>query len=289
MDTENQGMKVHPGTKYQKRKNSPEMLMGNDGEEGTGTTIPKFLPFSGSEPKSSEESGIEEFLFQIKRARLDSKDEAIRIAMLRNSIQHLKGEVMTFGMLLRSAQKVEEERKRIEMSLKETLKNMKEKKLVGKSISIEEQKPENRKRKVTNRELVITSAGPFRGKAKPQQHWRCGGWGHTLRECSTQGSFTWNEEKRKEKKPSSQIEEKEESIQEELEGSPPKRTPSIERAQMKKFKKGVAKCIRQTRLNYYNPDPMVRLIGEANESMVQVNNHMVKALIDSGAQVSTYA
>ena len=58
---------------------------------------------------------------------------------------------------------------------------------------------------------------------------------------------------------------------------------------MKKFKKGVAKCIRQTRLNYYNPDPMVRLIGEANESMIQVNDHVVKALIDSGAQVSTMA
>ena len=58
---------------------------------------------------------------------------------------------------------------------------------------------------------------------------------------------------------------------------------------MKKFKKGVAKCIRQTRLNYYNPDPMVRLIGEANESMIQVNDCLVKALIDSGAQVSTMA
>ena len=60
-------------------------------EEGIGT-IPKFLPFSGSEPKSSEESGIEEFLFQIKGARLDNKDEAIRIAIL----MALRGEAQKF-------------------------------------------------------------------------------------------------------------------------------------------------------------------------------------------------
>ena len=40
---------------------------------------------------------------------------------LRNSIQHLKGEITTYGMLLRSAQKAEEERKKIEISLKETI------------------------------------------------------------------------------------------------------------------------------------------------------------------------
>ena len=60
-----------------------------------------------------------------------------------------------------------------------------------------------------------------------------------------------------------------------------------QKEKLKEFKKGAAKCIRQTKSNYYNPDPMVQLIGEANESTIWVDNYLVKALIDSGAQVST--
>ena len=69
-------------------------------------------------------------------------------------------------------------------------------------------------------------------------------------------------------------------------GSPPKRVYKNQKEKLKEFKKGVAKCIRQTKSNYYNPDPMVRLIGEVNESTIRVDNYLVKALIDSGAQVS---
>ena len=36
---------------------------------------------------------------------------------------------------------------------------------------------------------------------------------------------------------------------------------------------------------YYNPDPLVRLIGEANEMEIIIENEKVKGLIDSGAQV----
>ena len=35
---------------------------------------------------------------------------------------------------------------------------------------------------------------------------------------------------------------------------------------------------------YYNPDPLIRLIGPANESEILIENKLVKALIDSGAQ-----
>ena len=38
---------------------------------------------------------------------------------------------------------------------------------------------------------------------------------------------------------------------------------------------------------YHNPDPLVRLIGKKNESIVQVENQEVTALIDPGAQVLT--
>ena len=39
-----------------------------------------------------------------------------------------------------------------------------------------------------------TAAGPFKGKnGKPIRCWHCGGWGHTTRECPTQGNFNWRE------------------------------------------------------------------------------------------------
>ena len=38
---------------------------------------------------------------------------------------------------------------------------------------------------------------------------------------------------------------------------------------------------------YHNPDPLVRLIGEANETEVIIEDKKVKGLIDSGAQVSS--
>ena len=40
----------------------------------------------------------------------------------------------------------------------------------------------------------VSAAGPFRGKnGKPIRCWRCGGWGHTSRECPTQGNLNWRE------------------------------------------------------------------------------------------------
>ena len=37
---------------------------------------------------------------------------------------------------------------------------------------------------------------------------------------------------------------------------------------------------------HYNPDPLIRLIGPTNESEILIKNKSVKALIDSGAQIS---
>ena len=38
---------------------------------------------------------------------------------------------------------------------------------------------------------------------------------------------------------------------------------------------------------YHNPDPVIRMIGRTNESIIYVENQEFTALIDPGAQVST--
>ena len=38
---------------------------------------------------------------------------------------------------------------------------------------------------------------------------------------------------------------------------------------------------------YHNPDPLVRLVGEPNETSVIIEDHEVKGLVDSGAQISS--
>ena len=43
----------------------------------------------------------------------------------------------------------------------------------------------------------------------------------------------------------------------------------------------------KTRDQYYNPDPLARLIGKSNESTIIIDGKICTALIDSGAQVTT--
>ena len=43
----------------------------------------------------------------------------------------------------------------------------------------------------------------------------------------------------------------------------------------------------KTREQYYNPDPLARLIGKSNESTIIIDGKQYTALIDSGAQVTT--
>ena len=47
----------------------------------------------------------------------------------------------------------------------------------------------------------------------------------------------------------------------------------------------ISKVLRQSEL-YHNPDPLGRLVGEANESNVIVEGQETRALLDSGSQVS---
>ena len=58
----------------------------------------------------------------------------------------------------------------------------------------------------------------------------------------------------------------------------------VSRAEEKKFKKLVMK---QAKSRYYNPDPLLRLIGEDNETEIELDKTKVKALADSSSQIST--
>ena len=42
----------------------------------------------------------------------------------------------------------------------------------------------------------------------------------------------------------------------------------------------------QTDSNYYNPNPWARILGRANETDVEIDGVISKALIDSGAMIS---
>ena len=47
----------------------------------------------------------------------------------------------------------------------------------------------------------------------------------------------------------------------------------------------ISKALKQREL-YHNPDPLGRLVGEANESKVIVEGQETRALLDSGSQLS---
>ena len=48
----------------------------------------------------------------------------------------------------------------------------------------------------------------------------------------------------------------------------------------------ISKALKQRDL-YHNPDPLGRLVGEANESKVIVEGQETRALLDSGSQLSS--
>ena len=47
----------------------------------------------------------------------------------------------------------------------------------------------------------------------------------------------------------------------------------------------IYKTLKQNNL-YHNPDPLFRLVGEANESIVMVEGQEARALLDSGSHLS---
>ena len=98
-----------------------------------------------------------------------------------------------------------------------------------------------------------SAAGPFKPDQKPMQCYKCEGWGHGWRECATKGS--WGTRPQGSRNPRHQN--------------------TVERDQHALWDL------------YHNPDPLVCLIGEPNETSVIVENVKVKGLVDSGAQISS--
>ena len=157
---------------------------------------------------------------------------------------------------------MEELKKRLDkLTATVKLSNVKEKQKGNKNKS-----PGNSPRKDEKRKLSrgpgTSSAGPFKPQQRPIQCYKCEGWGHGWRECATKGNVD-SGRVREEPTP--------------IDNPNPEKCSTVERDKL---------ALRDL---YHNPDPLFRLIGESNETIVEiiVENNTVKALIDSGAQVSS--
>ena len=108
--------------------------------------------------------------------------------------------------------------------------------------------------------------GPFWPGQRPIQCYKCKGWGHPRRLCPSWLNFTGGDGKRESSpRPGKCGEPK----------SPGSSTPQ-----------SIIIKASQLAQRYHNPDPLLRLIGPANEAKVLVDNHEFSALIDSGAQLT---
>ena len=119
---------------------------------------------------------------------------------LRNSLRYLQDRSnTTYRELLKACTKAEIERRKIlkRIENKEANTGIQEERIFAKATRKLEQlqvamRPTSTHKKTEQKgPPIITSAGPFRGKRKPRQCWRCGGWGHTSNECRMQGNVWW--------------------------------------------------------------------------------------------------
>ena len=62
--------------------------------------------------------------------------------------------------------------------------------------------------------------------------------------------------------------------------------PIVSKVAQGKYQRMAEATIKEIESKYYNPDPLFRLIGAANESDLFIDGHLTTALIDSGAQIS---
>ena len=115
-----------------------------------------------------------------------------------------------------------------------------------------------------------SAVGPFRDAdgSKPIQCFRCRGWGHPKRLCPSQFNYTQG---------GSGMGTSLQTNGRET-GRSPSQTPVSSEIDMK---------ISQVADKYHNPDPLLRLIGPANEAKIVVEGQEFPASIDSGAQLST--
>ena len=113
-----------------------------------------------------------------------------------------------------------------------------------------------------------SAAGPFweADGSQPIQCFRCPGWGHPKQLCPSCLNYT----------------------QGEWCGTiPPRSWTRYWKVPPEPISSTIDMKISQVADKYHNPDPLLRLIGPANEATISIEGQEFKALIDSGAQLST--
>ena len=100
------------------------------------------------------------------------------------------------------------------------------------------------------------------GHSNPTQCYQGGGWGHKAVECHSLENFHWGG-----------------CEQSSSQGSNPRNSSKP----VSKSINGVAGSGIE---EYYNPDPILQIIGDINETPVHVDGVQCTTLIDSGAQMS---
>ena len=113
--------------------------------------------------------------------------------------------------------------------------------------------------------------------SNPLQCFRCQGWGHMARECVTPAALL-NREGGPNGMWSNPLQQPTVSSKHSLLDPEPK--PTQDKAFNKRGWKGI------TPIPFLNPDPVVQLVGHANEVPVVMDGHEVTTLVDLGAQVS---
>ena len=115
---------------------------------------------------------------------------------------------------------------------------------------------------------IPSAAGPFDGSdsSRPIQCFRCRGWGHPKRLCPSQLNYTRGSD---------------------MGASLPERGQTTkESSSQQPVSSAIDMHISQEGQRYHNPDPLLRLIGLANEATIIIEGQWFSALVDSGAQLS---
>ena len=132
--------------------------------------------------------------------------------------------------------------------------------------------PSPRKELVGSSQQKRMQGSPKKGKIslrpgqKPLQCFQCEGWGHGWHECLTPENFNWREL---------------------IEAGVlfDSWTSWLCSYTNPKSKAMIYRILKQNNL-YHNPDPLLQLVVEANESTVMVEGQEARALLDSGSQLS---
>ena len=129
-----------------------------------------------------------------------------------------------------------------------------------------------------------TVAGQFWGRDRPFQCFKCHGWGHLARDCPSPENYWWGRSTLKNLLPWEQtVRTKGESYKDD-ESTTPTAGPKVK---LEQNPVDVWATGEGSENQYYNPDPLARLIGRSNESTIVLDGEQYTALIDSGVQVTT--